>query len=598
MSFTINQFLVFVGAAVVMVPIFNRLGFGSVLGYLIAGLIVGPYGFSLIKEPENVLHFAELGVVLLLFVIGLEIQPVKLWSMRKSLLGLGGFQVFGSTAIFMGGALLFGLPLTSAIVIGFALSLSSTAFALQTLMERNQLNTEFGRSSFSILLMQDLVAIPALALIPALGTSSTHGPSPFDLGMFLVIVVGLVIASRFVIRPVFRMITATRSREIFTAATLFIVLGVAGLMQKVGLSAALGTFMAGVLLADSEYRHELEADLEPFKSLLMGLFFVAVGMGVDLVMIMKNPLLVFSLAIGYLFIKWLIIYTGGRLFKMSHDDSKMMALSIGQGGEFAFVIFGMALSFNLAPSENITLLTAVVTLSMALSPLFNLLNERIADKWGVSVEPKYDEIKNESPEVIIAGFGRFGQIIGRALRAQKIPFVAIDHDSDQIELLRKFGNKVYYGDASRLDLLKAAGADRAKYFILAIDDVEASVETAKILIEHFPNLKVFARARNRGHVFDLWDLGIRHIKRETFESSVLFVRDLLVEMGHEPEKALTIIQKFKQHDEIMMKEQYKVRKDDKMFVSVSKQSIAQLAEVLNNESSQSYIDFSGEKNQN
>ncbi|MFY7992427.1 MAG: monovalent cation:proton antiporter-2 (CPA2) family protein [Bacteriovoracaceae bacterium] len=592
MTTYIDQTLVFIGSALLMVPIFHRLGFGSVLGYLIAGVLVGPFGFGLIHEAESVLHFAELGVVLLLFIIGLEIQPQKLWEMRRKLIGLGGLQVLFCGVAFTLISFAFGFSWITSLVLGLGLSLSSTAFAIQTLTERNQFNTEFGRSSFSVLLMQDLIAIPALAIIPLLGQSKTSQiPSLLSVVSLLLILGALVVSSRILIRPLFRIIAATRTREIFTAATLFIVLGVATLMEKIGLSAALGTFVAGVLLADSEYRHELEANLEPFKNLLMGLFFIAVGMGVSLELIVQKPLIILGLAIGYMSLKFAIIYGVGRMNQLSHENAKLMALNISQGGEFAFVIFGIAYATGLVPQETILMMTAVISISMIFSPILNIMNDQInARLCKDQAKPQYDVISNESPDVIIAGLGRVGQIFARALRAQAIPFVAIDHDSEQIEMLRKFGNKVYYGDASRVEILEAAGAGKAKYLILVIDDVEASLRTVEIVQEHFPKLKIFARARNRGHVFDLMEMGVTHIKRETFDSSVSFVKDLLIEMGHTKERAAEVIDRFRRHDEVMVKEQFKVRKDDKMFVSVSKQANAQLADVLNNETYQSYLD--------
>lgn len=588
----INQALVFIGASVILVPLFQRLGFGSVLGYLIGGILVGPYGLKLVRDAENVMHFSELGVTLLLFIIGLEIQPRKLWSMRQHLLKLGSLQVVLTSAVFMliGNAL--GLSPAVGAIIGFGLSLSSTAFAVQTLTEKNQFNTEFGRASFAILLTQDLFAIPALAIIPALSASAVaQGSSLQNSLLALGLILSLVVASRFLIRPAFHLIASTRSREVFTAAALFIVLGVAALMQSVGLSAALGTFLAGVLLADSEYRHELETNIQPFKSLLMGLFFIAVGMGVNLDLIAGQPLRVFSFVVIYLLIKIGIIYGVGRLSKLSHENSKLTSLSIAQGGEFAFVIFGIAAQSNLIEAPWIDMLTAVVTLSMALNPLLSIINERFALRYcDKTINPSYDEIKDETPEVIIAGFGRFGQIFARILRAQNIPFVAMDHDAQQIDLVRKYGNKVYYGDVSRLDLLEAAGAARAKYFILAVDDVETSVRTAKTLKDSFPNLKLFVRVRNRGHAFDMMNLGILNFKREVFDSSVYFVKDLLVEMGFKPEKATMIVEKFKRHDELMLEEQFKIRDDDKALVSLSAQGVDQLAQVLNQDNLQTYID--------
>lgn len=590
MNSLIQQTLVFIGSAIILVPIFQRLRFGSVLGYLMAGIIVGPHGFKLIHDAESVAHFSEFGVVFLLFMIGLEIQLGKLWAMRKHLFGLGGTQVVASTVIFTVIGHFAGLDWISAGVLGFALSLSSTAFALQTLNERNQFNTEFGRSSFSVLLMQDLTAIPALAFIPLLAATGAKSEMTWMTAVYVLLIVAfLVFASRYLIRPAFRAIAASRTREIFTAATLFIVMGVAALMQQVGLSAALGTFLAGVLMADSEYRHEIEADLEPFKSLLMGLFFISVGMGVSLETIAQQPFLVVGLSVAYLVLKAIIIFLAGKIFRLSNENSKMMAITIAQGGEFAFVIFGMAAQFSLASSQVIAILTAVITISMALSPLLNVLNDKLTLLKRKNHQPHYDEIKGENPEVIIAGVGRFGQIFGRLLRAQGIPFVAIDHDSEQIEQLRKFGSKVYYGDAGRLDILEAAGANKAKYFILAIDDVDVSVQVAKTLVEHFPNLKIFARARNRGHVFDLMNLGVQHIKRETLDSSLNFVRDLLVEMGTSVSKAMDITERFRIHDEIMIQEQFKVRHDDDILISVSKQGAAQLAQVLSEDSMVSYV---------
>jgi monovalent cation:proton antiporter-2 (CPA2) family protein len=590
MDAIIEQVLIFIGASILLVPLFHKLGFGSVLGYLIAGLFVGPYGMGLIHDLESVMHFAEIGVILLLFVIGLEIQPRRLWSMKKDLICLGGLQILLTTAVFTGIGMMLGQNLVTAAVLSFGMSLSSTAFAIQSLTAKNNFNTEFGKSSFSILLMQDLLAIPALAIIPNFGTGSTTAQNwPNLTWLFPLFLVALILISRFLIQPFFRIIARMNQREIFTATALFIVMSVAMIMLKIGLSAALGTFIAGVLLADSEYRHELEANLEPFKSLLLGLFFISVGMTVSLPLILSKPLLVFGFALIYLLIKGSIIYGTGRLFKLSHYNAKMMSLTIAQGGEFAFVIFGLALASKIVDEQTLQLLTAIITLSMAINPLLVLIDEKIQRRQGVFVEPNYDEIKGEAPEVIIAGFGRFGQMFGRILKAQDIPFVAIDHDADQVELLRKFGNKVYYGDVLRTDLLEAAGVRKAKYFVLAVDDAEVSVKAAQMIRTNFPNVEIFARSRNRGHSFDLLDAGIKHIKRETFDSSINFAGDLLIAMGQPREKVRVIIEKFKIHDQNMLLEQYKVRDDDDMFVSKTKQAVAQLSNVLSDESAQSYI---------
>jgi monovalent cation:proton antiporter-2 (CPA2) family protein len=576
----------------ILVPLFQRLGFGTVLGYLIAGILVGPSGFKLIDNTESILHFAELGVVILLFIIGLEIQPRRLWSMRRKLFGLGGLQVLLTSAIFSTIGFMFGIEPVTAMVLGFALSLSSTAFALQTLMERNQLNTEFGQGSFSTLLMQDLTAIPALIIIPILISKNPESVDLLRLGIFIpTFLIAAVLVNKYIMRPIFLMIASIKAREIFTAATFFIILGVAAIMVKFGLSAALGAFVAGVLLADSEYRHELEANIDPFKSLLMGLFFIAIGMGVNLGIIFKNPFLMFVLAFAYLAIKFCVIYGVSRLFKSSHENAKLTALNIAQGGEFAFVIFGLVLGAEGSHASLIASLTVIVTLSMALNPVFILLDSRISKRFRKGEEPQYDVINNESPEIIIAGFGRFGQVFGRMLRSQRIPFVAVDQDADQIQLLSKFGHKVYYGDATRMDILESAGAARAKYIILAIDNMDQSTEAAGKIREHFPHLKIFARARNRGHAFDLMDEGVVHIKRETIDSSLNFVEELLLSLGYEPEKAKNLVEKFRQHDLLLLKEQYKVRKDDKMFISVANQGAEQLNAVLSDESNQSLVEF-------
>jgi monovalent cation:proton antiporter-2 (CPA2) family protein len=588
----ITQFLIFIGASLFFVPLFKKFGFGSVLGYLMAGVIVGPYGVGLINDAESVLHFAEFGVVLLLFMIGLEVQPHKLRSMGKQLVWLGGFQILYTTLIFCLIGLIFNIELVPALVLGFGLSLSSTAFAVQSLEEKNQLNTEFGQASFSVLLMQDLIAIPALALIPVLGNHSFQAQVLLRplLSLVVLIFILLIVRSYF-IKPLFRFIAATRAREMFTALTLFIVFGIAAIMQKIGLSAALGTFLAGVLLAESEYRHELETNLDPFKGLLMGLFFIAVGMGVKLPLIAEQPLFILGATFLYLIIKGLILYLVGRQFKMNHENAKLLSCSVSQGGEFAFVILGIVLRQNISTPAIVETLTVIITLSMALSPVISKINEHIRNRYLKKSDevPNYDDVSGLEPKVIIAGFGRFGQMFGRVLKLQGIPFVAIDHDPDNIEIIRKFGNKVFYGDASRVDLLESAGAKTATHFILAIDDVETSIETAKNVKEHFPHIHIFARARNRGHTFRLMDEGIKYIKRETIDSSLNFVGELLIDLGFEKSVSKNIVERFRTHDEAMLHEQFKVHSDDKNFVSVTTESIAQLAQVIEDERKQSYI---------
>lgn len=591
MTHPLQQMLVFLGSAIVLVPLFHRLGLGSVLGYLIAGVALGPGGFGLINNVESVAHLGEFGVIFLLFIIGLEIQPSKLWSMRRQLARLGMLQVLLCSFVFAGVIKLLGLTWPAAMVAGFALSLSSTAFALQTLKERNQFSTDFGQAAFSTLLAQDLLAIPALAIVPmlAVGSAKQTEFSFLSLMPFLATLAAIVIAGRYLMGPLFRAIARTHLRELFTAITLLIVIGVATLMTAIGLSAALGAFIAGVLLADSDYRHELEADLEPFKGLLMGVFFIAVGMAVNTKLIIDIPWTILFWTLSYLLVKILLVYAVGRFARLRHESAKLMALNIGQGGEFAFVLLAMAMTGQILSVPNSQFLTAIITLSMALNPLLAKINERLTKCDKQSKAPTFDVISDENPDVIIAGHGRFGQIFGRLLRSQKIPFVAIDHDPEQIELLRKFGHKVYYGDASRADLLETAGAAKAKYLVLAIDGVEESIDVARTVRQHFPQIKIFARARNRGHAFDLMELGVDFIKRETFDSSVNFVRDLLVEMGKPLAEAQAIVGRFQTHDELMMQEQFKVRTDDKMFMSVALQGQAQLEQVLSTDSQQSFI---------
>ncbi len=585
------QALSMMGAALIAVPLFKWLGFGSVLGYLIAGIVIGPFGLSLIHEAKEVAHFSELGVVFLLFIIGLEIQPQKLWRMRRHLFGLGGAQIVLSTFIFGSAALAFGIEGRLALVIGLALSLSSTAFAIQSLIERGHFQNEFGRASFATLLMQDLVAIPALSIVPWLLRDGVQGSaySSLDLGRDIAIILTVFLAGRYFTRPVFRLVASTRSRETFTVTALFIVLGVAAITTQLGVSAALGTFLAGVLLAGSEYRHELETNIEPFKGLLMGMFFMAVGMGVDLSLVMRAPITLAALTLAYVTLKILVIYGAGRLFKMSNPNSRLMAIYISQGGEFAFVLFGIVASLKPQAQETLGFLTALITASMILTPIILWFEERLSIWRAAEAKREFDKIENESPQVLLAGYGRFGQMFGRVLTAQEIPYVAIDNDPEQIELVRRFGTKVYYGDATREDLLESAGAANAKAIVLALDDTEKSIELVKLVKSKFSHLKIFARARNRGHAFELLDLGVENFKREVFDSSVSLVGELLLELGYSQESANRLISRFKSHDEIMLREQAKVRTDNKTLVSVSKQGTAQLAEVLREDRLQSRI---------
>ncbi len=576
-------------AAVLAVPIAKRLGLGSVLGYLAAGAVLGPVGLGLVPDVDDILHFAELGVVLLLFIIGLELQPSRLWTMRRPVFGLGGAQVGLSAAIIGLAAWAAGLPAAAAVVIGLALALSSTAFALQMLAEKKQLTTKHGRAAFSILLFQDIAAIPIIALTPLLGVQDGAPPGFAETTLTAAKIVGVVAAvvvgGRYLLRHVFRIVAATGIREVFTATALLAVVGTALLMELAGLSMGLGAFLAGVLLADSEYRHELEANIEPFKGLLLGLFFIAVGMSVDLRLVGAQPLLIAGLVAGLIVLKAAILYGLGRLYCETDASSRQLALAIPQGGEFAFVIFGVAVGSGVMEPGLSDLLVLVVSLSMAATPLL-MGGHDIVLRMRRRPAPTatYDTPDPEEHTVIIAGFGRFGQIIGRILRARKIGFTALEASPDQVDFVKKFGNKVYYGDASRLDLLRAARADRAAAFVLAIDDVEASLRTAETVTRHFPNLKIYARARNRAHAYKLMELGVTVIRRETLLSSLDMARELLEALGLPAYDAEKTVQTFRRHDEQRLQAHFDMRDDEDRMAEAAKEWARELEELFDQDS--------------
>jgi len=569
----LHEALVFLAAAVIAVPLSRRLGVGAVLGYLAAGLLIGPSVFGFVSDVGNILHFAELGVVLLLFVIGLELQPTRLWALRRSVFGLGGIQVLATALLLALAGIGFGLTPVTAIVAGTALSLSSTAFALQLLAEKNQLTTHHGRASFAILLFQDLAAIPLLAILPLLGAGAASGwnaVTGMKAAAAIVIVVG---GGRWLLRPFLRFAASAANREVFLAAALLVVVGTALLMQQAGLSMALGSFLAGVLLADSEYRHELEADIEPFKGLLLGLFFIAVGMSANLGLVVRAPLTVLGLVVGLVAIKAAVLYAVARFSGQSRGAAFNLALYISQGGEFAFVLFGVAASVQIMDRALADLLVVVVSASMAVTPLLVMLNDkvfRIGCRTGTPRE--FDTIEARDHRVIIAGFGRVGQVVARVLRTQKIPFTALEANFEQVDFVRKFGSKIYFGDASRLDLLQAAGADKAEIFVLAIDDVEASLKTAQMVKTHYPHLTIYARARNRMHAYQLMDLGVPHIMRETFLSSLELARDVLLGLGQKAAEADTTAQRFRQHDEALLQQQQAFHHDEARLIASSRQA--------------------------
>jgi len=563
----LSEMAIFLAAAVLAVPLFRRLRLGAVLGYLAAGVVLGPV-LRLVSGVDSIMHFAELGVVLLLFVIGLELQPSRLWVLRKSVFGLGGAQVL-ATALALGlAALALGLTWQSSMVIGFALAMSSTAFVLQVLAERKELTTRHGRSAFAILLFQDLAVIPLLALIPllAMAPAMEHGADAWLAALkALAVIAAVIVGGRLVLRKVFDVIARTEIQEIFTAAALLVVIGVSLLMIAVGLSMSLGAFLAGVLLADSEYRHQLEAAIEPFKGLLLGLFFITVGMSVDLGVIGREPLLIGTAVIGLMLAKAAIVFAIGKLSGYTTDSARNLAVALSQGGEFAFVLFSLAGGYGIMDAALVDRLVVVVTMSMALTPVALALNDMVSRRKRAAPAEEFDAIDEGESRVIIAGFGRVGQIVGRILSVKKIPFTALDRSPEQVESVRRFGRKVYYGDASRLDLLRAAKADTAKLFVLAIDDVEASILTAETVRRHFPQLTIYARARNRFHAYRLMDLGCELIERETYRSSLHLSEQVLKTLGMSEWEAQLTVARFTAHDERTLARQHAVYHDEQQL---------------------------------
>jgi monovalent cation:proton antiporter-2 (CPA2) family protein len=582
------QIAIFLASAVIAIPIFRRFKLGSVLGYLTAGIIIGPASLGLISTVDTTQDIAQFGIVLLMFVIGLELQPSRLWVLRKSIFGLGIAQVAATT---LGvGALAyfcFAQSWQAALVMGFALSMSSTALALQLLAERGQLNSQFGRSAFSILLFQDVSVLPALALLPLLGVASAKAAGPGGwLVVKLIAVLGVVIiGGRYVLRPMLRIIAATGVAEAFTAAGLLIVLGTALLVSQVGLSLSLGAFLAGVLLADSEFRHELEADIEPFKGLLLGLFFISVGMSANLGLVREMPFTIIGLTIGLMSLKIAVLWIIGRISGLSPVASRGLAISLPSGGEFAFVLFGIASTLGIMDTETAQLLVLVVTASMILSPVLLAIYD-VTFKANEPDSRPFDTPVELYPKVIIAGFGRFGQIVGRILLAKRIAFTALEANQTQVDFLRRFGNQVYYGDASRLELLRASHAENAELFVIAIDDVEASVRTAEMIRKHFPHLKIFARARNRQHAFRLMDLQVRYVIRETLVSSLEMSVQVLESLGLSKSRAIETVHQFRVHDEATMAKQQAVKDDESKFLATTRESAEQLLHLFEADSNQ------------
>jgi len=590
--------LVYLTAAVVSVPIAKRLGLGSVLGYLLAGVVIGPFALGLVgEEGQDVLHFAEFGVVLMLFLIGLELEPSRVWRMRGPILGLGGLQVGATTGVLAAIGLMLGLDGRVALAVGVTLALSSTAIVLQTLAEKDLLRTHGGQSSFAVLLFQDIAVIPILALMPLLAITGAAArgdageqdhtwvaglPAWAETLVVLAAVLGIILAGRFLLQPAFRAIARTGLRELFTAASLLLVIATAFLMTKVGVSPALGTFLAGVVLARSEYRHELETNINPFKGLLLGLFFISIGASIDFALIGENPGRIVGLMVALIIAKLLVLLVLGRVFKLSLDQNLLFAFSLAQAGEFAFVLLSFAVRYNVVEQTLAGTLIAVVALTMAATPVLMLINERLLQpRLGtLGREGREADAMEEKGEVIIAGFGSFGAIVGRLLRANGVEATVLDLDSDRVDLLRKLGLKVFYGDASRLDLLHAAGADQAKLIVLALDNPEKNRELVATVQKHFPQLTILARAAGRLAAYELIEAGVEHVFRDKLDSALKLGVEALHLPGFRRHHAYRAAQTFRRHDEEAVRDLAAMRHDRALYLGAARQRIEDLEKLL------------------
>ena len=574
--------LVFLLAAVIAVPLFKRFGLGAVLGYLAAGVVLGPFGAKVVPDAAPVLTASEIGVVMMLFVIGLELSPARLWVMRRPVFGMGGLQVLLSGLALGGIGLMLGLGWKAALVVGLALALSSTAVSLQLLSERKALNTEHGRTGFAILLFQDIAAIPLIAAVPLLGAAAAS-PDPIwhDVLKAVGAIAAVVVGGRVLLRQLFRLAARIGVPEMLTASALFAVLGAGWVMHLAGLSMGLGAFLAGVLLADSEFRHEIESQIEPFKGLLLGLFFMAVGMSIDLKLIAAEPGLIVLGTCVLLLVKSLVLFAIGlRPGGMGWREALQLGAVMALGGEFAFVVLSEAVKARLIDDVLQNRLIAIVGLSMALTPLSVIAASRVLRAHPDRAPPReFDAMPSGHPQVILAGFGRFGQIVARMLVAQKIPFVALETDARQVDFVRRFGNAVYYGDPSRPDLLRSAGAAHAVLFINAIDNVEANIRVTRVVRRLYPGMRIFARAHDRRHAWQLMDLGAQ-VTRETFASGLEMGRDVLVALGMSEEQAMQRVQKFRRHDEELLATQHLIYDDEAALLESAKQARSELEQLF------------------
>lgn len=586
--------VIYLAAAIVAVPIAKRLGLGSVLGYLLAGILIGPFLLGLVGDQTDVMHFAEFGVVMMLFLVGLELQPSRLWKLRHSIVGLGGLQVSLTALILFSICFwLFDFRWQTSLAIGLMLALSSTAIVLQTLNEKGWINLEAGQNSFSVLLFQDIAIIPILAMLPLLAfvdvsavadnhsSLVAHFPVYLKVIISIAVIACIVFAGKYISAPLFRYIANTRLRELFTVFALFLVIVIAVIMQKIGLSPALGTFLAGVVLAESEFRHELEVDIEPFKGLLLGLFFMTVGASIDFPLLQQEFTLVTLLVLGLVIIKGIVLYVLAHWFKMQSKQKILFSLALAQGGEFAFVLLSLSSSLALLTPHQLKLTTLVVAISMLLAPLLLIFYERFIDREDTT-RPDFDKAEEieATKNVIIAGYGRFGQIVGRLLTTQGYHLSILDHSPSQIDLLRRFGNKVFYGDAARKDLLQASGASQANLLVIAIDEADKILEIAELAKKHFPNLQIVARAVDRRHAYELMNIGVKTFKRETFDSALNLGIDVLTLLGNSRESAERAGRLFSQHDHETLELLAELWGDDHSYGVAVKQRVEDLTLVL------------------
>jgi glutathione-regulated potassium-efflux system ancillary protein KefC len=588
-SFLFDTFI-FLAAACVIVPIAGRFKLGSVLGYLLAGVLIGPFGLGFIGNPEQIMHFAEFGVVMMLFLIGMELEPPTLWRLRKAILGLGGLQVIVTTAAFTLIGISLGYEWKLSLAASMALSLSSTALVLQMLEEKGLLKTVAGESSFAVLLFQDIAVIAIMIIMPLLASSrvvTVHENMLSNLPGWLhtlvvaLVIVTIIVGGRYLSRYLFYFIAKSNLREVFTATSLALIVGITLLMQAVGVSPALGAFLAGVVLANSEYRHTLESDLQPFKGLLLGLFFISIGMGMNFALLAAQPLN-FAAALAILIlVKLFLLYMLGQFFGLRDGQGTLFAFAIAQGGEFAFVLFQYAGSLDIFSAQQSAFLTLTVALSMVATPFLMMVNDRFVVPHFMSRLPvrEYDQI-NENNPVILAGYGRFGQIIGRFLNAQGIKITVLEKDPDEIELLRKFGHRGYFGDASRLDLLQNAGAAKARLLIVAVDDADKCLEIVKLARQNFPKLKVYARARNRRHAYELYKAGADYFRRETFDSSLTMAQEAMKLLGSSPTDIARKAMKFMQHDEKTLYKSFEFFESEPQMISFSRQASGELERIF------------------